>query len=203
MNSTGTTSIGDTGRDVVYRVDFAAGQELDLHMEGQGDWDEALYLIGDCDYPIGTCLAASWAEGTGVRLKYTAPKAHSAWLICDSWGVGDRQFFLSGSNGMPVPDLMTKQSSDIPSRLYCSPNPFNPRTRISFELAQDEHTRIEVFAVDGRKVKTLTNETLTAGHHIFYWNGTDSQGRNMTAGAYFCRLSTPSQSERIKMILLK
>ncbi len=195
--------IGDTGRDIVYRIDFVAGQELDLHMEGLGDWDEALYLVSDCDNSISTCLASSWNQGTGVQLQYTADQAHTAWLICDSWGVGDRLFTLSGTNGFPALNITKEYSPSNPSGLRSHPNPFNPRTTISFDLPQDAVVQVEIFGLDGRRVKTLIHESLTAGHHNFEWNGNDDYGRIVAAGTYFCRLSSPSESSQIRMVLLK
>ena len=46
---------------------------------------EALYLVRDCEAPVGTCAAAATPEGDGVRLHYTALEAESLWLVCDSW----------------------------------------------------------------------------------------------------------------------
>ncbi len=70
------------------------------------------------------------------------------------------------------------------------PNPFNPSTTIGFALAQSGPTRLEIFTVDGRRVRTLVNGHLSAGPHSTIWNGLNENGLAVASGAYFYRLSS-------------
>lgn len=45
------------------------------------------------------------------------------------------------------------------------PNPFNPTTRIEFELFNEQEVDLSVFDLTGRKVETLMSGTLGAGQH--------------------------------------
>ena len=83
------------------------------------------------------------------------------------------------------------------------PNPFNPSTTISFNLAAEEHVEVTVYAIDGTKVATLRSETMVSGDHSVVWNGKDSTGSTVASGAYFYRLATPSYSETRVMTLIK
>lgn len=83
------------------------------------------------------------------------------------------------------------------------PNPFNPETTISFELAEQSNVIIEVFNIKGQKVKTLVRDSYTPGHHSVVWSGTDNHGKSVSSGVYFYKMSTPSQSTTRKMLLLK
>jgi hypothetical protein len=84
-----------------------------------------------------------------------------------------------------------------------SPNPFNPRTTISFELATGGRVRLLVYGVDGRLVRTLAAEDLPAGRHDRTWNGTDDTGRRVASGTYLLRLETAGGAQSRKMMLLK
>jgi len=70
------------------------------------------------------------------------------------------------------------------------PNPFNPRTTISFTLATAGRARLEVFTVNGRHLRTLVDGDLTAGTHLISWDGTDDGGRAVASGTYLYRLHT-------------
>lgn len=70
-----------------------------------------------------------------------------------------------------------------------TPNPFNPRTRIAFELDRPSTVHLDVFDVTGRRVRTLLSASpLPAGLHRHTWNGTDGRGRPVASGVYSVRL---------------
>ncbi len=84
------------------------------------------------------------------------------------------------------------------------PNPFNPSTKIGFALAQSGPTRLDIYTVDGRRVRTLVSESLEAGHHEVTWAGQDDSGRTVASGAYFYRLTAPDgQQQTGRMALVK
>lgn len=83
------------------------------------------------------------------------------------------------------------------------PNPFNPRTTISFQLKSVQRTTIEIYDVFGRKVRTLISETLEAGAHKIIWDGKDDKGKKLTSGTYLLKFTLPSQIIQRKMTLLK
>ncbi|MFA6471811.1 MAG: hypothetical protein WCU00_07205, partial [Candidatus Latescibacterota bacterium] len=51
-----------------------------------------------------------------------------------------------------------------------TPNPFNPTTTISFNLAKAGKVTVDVFNISGQKVDTLVNTTMSAGSHSVTWN---------------------------------
>ncbi len=86
------------------------------------------------------------------------------------------------------------------------PNPFNPRTAFSFSLAHDDHVLLQVFDVRGRLVRSVVDADLPAGDFrgTYVWDGTDNQGRTVTSGTYFYRLTTGGGfTDTGKMLLLK
>jgi len=85
----------------------------------------------------------------------------------------------------------------------CSPNPFNPQTRISFEMAADAHASLQIFDVAGHLVKTLVNEQRSAGMHSVNWNGRDEAGRSAAAGVYLYRFEAGESVQTRRMTLVK
>jgi hypothetical protein len=83
------------------------------------------------------------------------------------------------------------------------PNPFNPTTTIAFDLAVSGHVSIDVFNIKGQKVTTLVNDEFTAGPHTVNWNGEDSNGRSVSSGIYFYRMTTEGFTSTRKMIMMK
>jgi uncharacterized protein (DUF362 family) len=78
------------------------------------------------------------------------------------------------------------------------PNPFNPKTTISYTLPEDAMVNISVYNVLGRKVDTLVNERKQAGLHQCVWTPNDA-----ASGVYFYRLRAGDFVETRKMVLLK
>ena len=85
------------------------------------------------------------------------------------------------------------------------PNPFNPTTTISFNLAESrDNTKLVIYNPKGQVVKTLLNSHLPAGQHSVVWNGKDANGENVTSGVYFYKLLDSGKTmDTNKMLLLK
>lgn len=83
------------------------------------------------------------------------------------------------------------------------PNPFNPRTTISFDLADPAEVRLEIFDLRGRHVRRLAEGSFTAGRHEIEWNGTSDAGRQVASGVYFVSLQSDSGIQTQKMTLYK
>ncbi|MFH0990824.1 MAG: fibronectin type III domain-containing protein [bacterium] len=78
------------------------------------------------------------------------------------------------------------------------PNPFNPSTAISFDIPQETHARVAIYSIDGKRVATVVEGILQAGHYRFSWNV-----GILPSGVYFCRLESSGFSGSVRMLLLK
>jgi hypothetical protein len=84
------------------------------------------------------------------------------------------------------------------------PNPFNPSTRIVFELSAATAVDLEIFDPTGRRVRTLVRSVaLDAGRHEAEWDGRDADGRLLPAGVYLCRLSAGPEVVTGSVVLVK
>jgi len=84
-----------------------------------------------------------------------------------------------------------------------NPNPFNPSTKIQFELPRAGHIRLTVFNVLGQTVRTLCDEKLPGGKHSVIFDGKNNNGGKIASGIYFYRLEAGDFTQSKKMILLK
>ncbi len=83
------------------------------------------------------------------------------------------------------------------------PNPFNPVTRIRFQLSSRTAARLIVYDIAGHRVRTLVDEEMKGGEHNVLWRGMNDQGSRTASGVYFLRLSTPDRVDSRKIILLR
>jgi hypothetical protein len=83
------------------------------------------------------------------------------------------------------------------------PNPFNPETRIPFSLERAGHIQLEVFDVNGKRVRTLSNRPYQAGTHSVVWDGRNDAGALLSNGLYFVTLQSGSQQQTIRVLFLK
>jgi hypothetical protein len=84
------------------------------------------------------------------------------------------------------------------------PNPFNPATTISFAMPRAGAVTLEIFDIQGRKVRTLINDQrFEAGRHEQPWDGRDEGGRGTSSGVYFYRFASGAEARVGKLTLLK
>ncbi len=84
------------------------------------------------------------------------------------------------------------------------PNPFNPRTVLSFEAGGAGRVDLAIFDLRGRLVRTLVSEPLPAGRHEVVWDGMDQTGRHVASGTYLARVREGSgQASSRKLMLVR
>ena len=117
---------------------------------------------------------------------------------------------LSGSKLQIILNQMVTAVDDGPAGLPSEfslrqnyPNPFNPETIIEYHLQKRSTVSLTVYNVLGQPVKTLVDETQSAGDYRAFWNGTDRADRPVATGVYFYRLKAGELVETKKMVLLK
>lgn len=84
-----------------------------------------------------------------------------------------------------------------------APNPFNPQTRIDYDIPKATNVRLEVYNVLGQHVNTLVDGFQEAGSKSVIWNGRDNSGASVSSGVYFYRIEAGDFSMTRKMMMLK
>jgi hypothetical protein len=78
------------------------------------------------------------------------------------------------------------------------PNPFNPRTQITFTLPAASHVRLDILDLQGRRVANLIDRELSSGAHSVTFDGKD-----LPSGMYISRLITEQGTQERKMMLIR
>jgi hypothetical protein len=113
-------------------------------------------------------------------------------------GIGEPagRLLAGGSEGEGTPR--------VSALLGAFPNPFNPYTTIRFDLATRTSVRLEVYDVNGRRVRTLVGgESYNEGRHHVLWDGRNDSGNPTASGVYFYRLATDGFVATKRMTLVK
>ena len=107
-----------------------------------------------------------------------------------------------------IPTSVEKVDEEIPQEFSLSqnyPNPFNPSTTISFTVppvgrsgASLYNTKLIVYDVLGREIKTLLNKPIQPGNYEV-----DFDASGLTSGVYFYVLETGGRRLGMKMLLVK
>lgn len=83
------------------------------------------------------------------------------------------------------------------------PNPFNPSTTIGFSMPTASYVELTIYNVEGKAVKTLVEQNLSAGKHSIEWDGTNNSGSQIATGFYIYRITSETFSATKKMVLIK
>ncbi len=112
------------------------------------------------------------------------------------------------ANGQATVIVEVDEAADAPpalaaSRLSAHPNPFNPRTEISFAMPAAGPCRLTVFDVTGREVAVLADGPRDAGTHVVAWDGRDTRGDALPSGTYLIGLRAGAYAESRKLSLVR
>ncbi len=116
--------------------------------------------------------------------------------------------YLQDTDGLDLsyPDGAVTGVETPPARmplLGAAPNPFNPRTTITFTLAETQPVQLAVYGLNGRLIRTLGDGTWAAGSHDVVWDGSDQAGAPMPSGVYLVRLVGGREVQAMKLVLAK
>ncbi|MBX7042008.1 MAG: T9SS type A sorting domain-containing protein [Ignavibacteria bacterium] len=78
------------------------------------------------------------------------------------------------------------------------PNPFNPATRINYELPAESFVTLKIYDITGKEMETLVNENQNAGTYSVQFDGS-----RFASGVYFYRFEAGNYVQVRKMFLVK
>ena len=105
----------------------------------------------------------------------------------------------SGNNSIPKFENFLK--TNYPNPFVISGN--SGQTNIGFSLKNPSKVSLSVYNIRGQLVKTLLSERMDNGNHTVNWNGTDDNGRKVSSGIYFYKLSADNFTATKKMVIIK
>ena len=131
-------------------------------------------------------------------------------------GIGTTNYYrliavdhAGNQSGYSVPveaTLLSIENGSVPLEFTLHqnhPNPFNPTTKIRYDLPEDAVVDIAVYDMMGRLIKTLASVQQKAGYHALQWDATNDFGQTVPAGVYMCTIQAGDRIQTNKMVLLK
>ena len=91
--------------------------------------------------------------------------------------------------------------TEFASAIY--PNPFNPRTTISYDLPADTNVSVIIYDAIGQEIRQLVSQHYTAGRYSVQWDAKDFMGRSVGSGVYIAKIVAGPNTAIQKMLLLK
>jgi endoglucanase len=184
---------------------------------------------GDTDHPwrMGKTIDNSFAAWDGVWHKVTIPLSQLEekgswdngwfnpegkfnWKAIDRFEIVAEHQSLIGGNfhfddvkitgeEIPLVTGLTETLDYYNLNLY--PNPVIDNLNIEFQLADQKYISLSVYNLMGQKIKTITEGSLQAGHHVLRWDKSDDQGLMVSEGLYLVHLKTSQGSHIEKLVV--
>jgi hypothetical protein len=126
-------------------------------------------------------------------------------LYFSSWrtgGYGQRDLWYSTySSGVENEEKRPSLSPGF--HLTALPNPFRIGATITLSLDREEVVDLAVYALDGRRIRSLLQGRCSPGERRVNWDGRDGRGLSVGPGAYFLRLRVGGGSLTNRLLKLK
>jgi len=149
--------------------------------------------LGDSG-PVATTL------GSGERFQVTFGS-----LPVEDHRVRDRFVEYIASNGVSEEADGSVAELGLPGEFALRqnrPNPFSARTAIHFDLPVATRVELDMFDIQGRRIRGLVNVTYPAGYHAVDWDKRTTDGGMVRPGVYLYRMRAGTFQARKKMVVL-
>ncbi|MBK8983389.1 MAG: T9SS type A sorting domain-containing protein [Ignavibacteria bacterium] len=192
------------------------GQGVFLSLDNGVNWAQSALNNQTCRSIIAfeNNIFAGTTAGSGI---YLSPDAGATWTPKNqgftsppSTGalIVNNNFIFAGTATESIwrrsySEILSVQniSTEIPDGYSLDqnfPNPFNPETKINFNIKERSLVKLNVFDALGKELDEIVNEELLPGTYQTNFNGS---GYN--SGVYFYRLTSDNYTETKKMLLIK
>ena len=160
------------------------------------------------------CLFAHNVQDGRVRVAFAGAASRSgSGPILQMW-LGASRGDLTGSlkldhvslNEGSIPVRVAGGRAEMP-RVYRLaqnyPNPFNPETVIHYDIAGPGTVRLDIYTLNGQRVRTLVSGDRSPGRYSVTWDGRDDAGRGVGSSVYLCRMEAGAYRAVRKVLLVR
>jgi hypothetical protein len=208
----GTFPLGEYGVVKFVEIYFAGTGEYVFRLDqvwGAMNLGFSLFAPGATHYAKSSYVASADAHGDGAGEEFTYWVPAPGYYGLVVWKSTSSDYGKSGGFNVSVtePTISAASGLSLPERLIVhqnSPNPFNPTTHIRYDVpAPGGQLRMDLFDMEGRRVRVLLDAACPAGRHEITWDGRDDRGRPLPSGVYLYRIISGGSSDARRLILLK
>jgi hypothetical protein len=174
-------------------------------------WDDTEYYLPVESESVYVTLYYQTTSKEYVEFLRDANTTNSAGQdLYDAWvaqGKAPPVEMATARVGVNVTDTAVDDGTELPqyknSLGQNAPNPFNPRTTISYSVADKVPVRIVVYDVAGRVVRTLVDDVTEPGEYTVLWDGRNDDNEALASGVYFISYHAGTHSFWRKAALLR
>ena len=150
----------------------------------------------------------SWMNGPGMAEWFTVDIGTAGFYGLAVFKISSTEVDKAGTYELTILQGVSdvEDSTDLPPATALAgvhPNPFNPQTTISYELAVAAEVELDIYDVKGALVRRLVREAMPAGRHAVVWNGQDDSGARVASGVYLARFSAGAYRDFTKLVMVK
>ncbi|MCB8998891.1 MAG: CotH kinase family protein [Bacteroidales bacterium] len=170
-----------------------AGDDINL-FNSNGNIEDWVNYTNNSPWPSG-------ANATGASIELVNPLADNN--IGSNWKLSSSGGTPGAINANSFPLEIPENIKDEKSLLDCFPNPFSDYTTVRIVVPGAADYKLEVYDLQGRLIKVLADEFISAGTYYIDWEGKDSNNSKLPGGFYIIRLSGFNQVMNLKVILTR
>ncbi len=160
-------------------------------------------------------VAAKTAEllndhyGSGFSAEYVPPASIASCMACHSAEGAEKNVASKSDCNQCHGDYQEAHSSVGQKSIEANnfrveqnfPNPFSNGTTIHYSLEHFDSVSIEIYSMEGKRVKTLmSNKPHASGVYTIQWDGTNNSGGSAEAGVYIFRFRAGSRIQTVSML---
>ena len=206
-----TGDVNGDGMVNIFDLVIAAGQfgRVGENLKGDVNGDGSVNIF-DLVLVAGNFgqSAASAAPSMVSKIELTTDEKHHIASAIDQLEPNSNR---SGAEEIALSVLKAILPERLPTQtqlLANYPNPFNPETWISFQLAQDLTVTAKIYDLTGKQIRMIGLGYLPAGNYVesnkaIYWDGKTEDGEQVSSGTYFYQIEAGDYRETRKMVILK
>ena len=159
---------------------------------------EKLVSVGGHEEFWGSALAKLDSDGDGKTNGQELGDPNGVWRSGQS-NPGVLSAVTNPGNQASVTSVGNIAGLPTEYKLYNNyPNPFNPSTKIKFNLPEAAFTKLIIYDLIGKEVETLVNSELKSGTHEVTFDA-----RNIASGVYIYTLQTNNFTSTKKLLITK
>ena len=185
-------------------------EEFDRDHPTEGNYDPSdhkgpfPHYAGSDDFLHQAADSKNWPDGITYDPENDGSALPASMGVHEHWNnATDKQYSRDLGHDFGI-ELMKLGTTDVTDQVQAVrafdlfqnyPNPFNPSTTIAYEIAAPAQVRLTVYNAMGQHIRTLVNETQTAGLYEISWDGLMSNGLAAPSGIYFCKIAAQTDKE--------
>jgi hypothetical protein len=197
-DSTSARVISTTDHSILPHIWLNVADSLVTSLDGRGKIQ--IFISGNPTVS-SDALGGDTLNGYGIiAVEYSGFSKQSRYTNITPLQVMKDFEFLAIIRGTEV-EISPGESDNTPTTFALfqnHPNPFNPVTRIRYQVPVQTEISLKIYNVLGMEVATLADGMVNAGTHEAEWNAS-----GFPSGVYFYRLQAANFTEIKKLLLLK